>query len=66
MLFAEALTRVGGRPEQQTTALIETGLAVMLLLGLARDLRRAAISLAAAVPLSLVGFVAFWLGGFRQ
>ena len=67
VLFAEALARVATRndADQRQTAIIEVALGVIIVAALGRTLRGRLLALAAAVPLGLVGFVAFRVGGFR-
>lgn len=70
VLFAEALVSVlrGGdadyRRDQVQTALIELALGVLVILLIGRTARQRVGGLLVAVPLTLIGFVAFKLGGF--
>jgi uncharacterized protein DUF6518 len=67
VLFAEALARVAARndADQRQTAIIEAALGVIIVMALGRTLRGRLLAILATVPWALVGFVAFWVGGFR-
>jgi hypothetical protein len=70
VLFAEALAAVarggdgGYRRDQMQTAVIELVLGVIVILAVGRGLRQRIGGLVVSLPLALVGFVAFKVGGF--
>jgi hypothetical protein len=70
VLFAEALVSAlrggdaGYRRDQWQTALIELALGVLVVGLIGRTARQRIGGLLISVPLTLIGFVAFKLGGF--
>jgi hypothetical protein len=65
VLFAEALVLSRGEGDRGWTAAIELALGVLVILAVGRTARQRLLGLAAAVPLGLIGAVAFLAGGFR-
>jgi hypothetical protein len=63
VLFAEALVIVR-RDAFRWTAIIELALGVLIILAVARTTRNRLTALVAALPLALIGFAGFRLGGF--
>jgi hypothetical protein len=63
VLFAEGILVFSGR---RATAIIEFVLGVLVILVVARGVRQRLGALALAVPLGLVGFLAFMIGGFSR
>ena len=63
VLFAEALVIVR-RDAFGWTAIIELALGVLIILAVARTARNRLTALVAALPLALIGFAGFRLGGF--
>lgn len=67
VLFAEAVLLLRRDPRSADdvwTAVIEAGLAVLLIALIARDTRQRVTALAAAIPLAAFAFVAFRVGGY--
>jgi hypothetical protein len=65
VLFAEALVMLRGQGDRVWTAAIELGLGVLVIMAVGRTARQRLLGLAVAVPLGLIGAVAFLAGGFR-
>lgn len=63
VLFAEAILLF---PSRRATAVIEVVLGVVVILVVGRGIRQRLGGLALAVPLGVVGFVAFLIGGFSR
>lgn len=64
VLLAEAALSAGGRVDRQQTAVIEVALAVVVALVAGRGWFGKGVALVLAVPLAVVGWVAFRLAGF--